>query len=396
MPGFFGIGLQDHLAEMEPSSFSSDIISGLPQNIIETILCLVPIRDAVRTSILAKKWRNSWNKIPKLVFNEDDMFDNSEEKSVLLLHEGSILEFSLSMNADDNCIEIGQIITYLSRKNTVKKLTLAFDGDSTYDLPRLTSFFLNSIQTPEEEVIDFVSKSPLLKSFSMKHSWWFTCDSMWKLLAYIPAIEYLYLFSVALRFDDDESCLPELPTPLVHLKYAHLVDEYLTSSEGLPFVVFLIKNSPNLEKLKLESSCFFPGISGIDPLTVKEYSDIWLKHLKELELSFVANKMPNLEVLKLIMARSPMLKEVNILIGYEIDKDEETEMLRVLSDTQRASGMVKINVERLAAPESSTEDDEDPESSTDNEDPESSTDDEYFDIYEDDDLLKYHLYLGGN
>lgn len=56
---------------------SSDKYDNLPQNIIETILCLVPIKDAVRTSILSRSWRYNWVTIPKLVFSEKDIFDRT-------------------------------------------------------------------------------------------------------------------------------------------------------------------------------------------------------------------------------------------------------------------------------------------------------------------------------
>nr|GFD20615.1 hypothetical protein [Tanacetum cinerariifolium] len=72
-----------------------DRISNIPSSIIETILCLLPIEEAVRTSILSKEWRYRWIKIPKLVFVEEkvqvltdgaesdkpDLFD--EEQAIL-------------------------------------------------------------------------------------------------------------------------------------------------------------------------------------------------------------------------------------------------------------------------------------------------------------------------
>ncbi|XP_071703215.1 F-box/FBD/LRR-repeat protein At1g13570-like [Rutidosis leptorrhynchoides] len=286
---------------MKPKHSSSDIISGLPEIIIETILCLVPIRDAVTTSILSKKWRYSWNKIPKLVFNEEDMFNKLKEKhreeedeeniereeddeentenevltgkykffyaihQVLLMHHGSIIEFSLSMKSNYKCVELDQIITYLSRKNTVKKLTLELNGyNSTYELPlsffsfhqltdlylqhcnlehhqpivdgfgMLTSLFLNNVDITGEQILHIVSKSPLLKSFSLVQSdyrYAFSRAPMCDLFGYIPAIEHLYL--AILHFNSNWSSLRELPTPLVHLKYAHLLSQCFTGRYGL-------------------------------------------------------------------------------------------------------------------------------------------------------------------
>ncbi|CAL5338518.1 unnamed protein product [Camellia sinensis] len=49
---------------------TSDIISELPANIIENILMCMPQRDAVRTSVLSKKWKYNWVKLPQLVFDD--------------------------------------------------------------------------------------------------------------------------------------------------------------------------------------------------------------------------------------------------------------------------------------------------------------------------------------
>ncbi|GJZ40957.1 F-box/FBD/LRR-repeat protein-like protein [Tanacetum coccineum] len=187
-------------------------ISDLPPGIIESILCFLPIKEVVKTSILSREWRYRWMKIPKLVFKEfkfhvrtdkaeltdvadgtessdeaessdgtesSDGFESSdgaessdgtescdgdessdgsessdglqsfgqpnEKKSerlterrkffyaicqVLLMHEGPLHEFSVSMFPDelcfidDECVEMDAIIFHLSRKNNVKKLTI--------------------------------------------------------------------------------------------------------------------------------------------------------------------------------------------------------------------------------------------------------------------------------
>lgn len=46
-----------------------DIISNLPSDVIEQILSHLPIRDAVRTSILSRNWRYRWATIRHLVFD---------------------------------------------------------------------------------------------------------------------------------------------------------------------------------------------------------------------------------------------------------------------------------------------------------------------------------------
>lgn len=124
-----------------------DLISELPQNIKEIILCILPIRDAVRTAILSRKWRKCWTTIPHLIFDDqflDSVWDKLKQchdqelkalkfvsviNKVILLHDGPILEFSLSfpqdLDHDTRVIHeyIDQWIPLLSR-NGVKQLTI--------------------------------------------------------------------------------------------------------------------------------------------------------------------------------------------------------------------------------------------------------------------------------
>ncbi|KAH7833861.1 hypothetical protein Vadar_010518 [Vaccinium darrowii] len=51
---------------------NSDVISELPSHLTENILEILPLRDAVRTSVLSSKWRNNWVTLPQLPREEID------------------------------------------------------------------------------------------------------------------------------------------------------------------------------------------------------------------------------------------------------------------------------------------------------------------------------------
>ena len=78
-------------------------IDDLPDLIIQHILSYLSTEEAVRTSILSKRWKYLWTSIPKLDFNEGAldrriMFMKFVER-VLALHDPSdIKKFSLSCN----------------------------------------------------------------------------------------------------------------------------------------------------------------------------------------------------------------------------------------------------------------------------------------------------------
>lgn len=148
--------------------FKKDRISELPRSLQETILGFLPTQDAVRTSILSKKWRYCWTMIPRLIFDhrlvsrllwKSIEHDDPELRAhkfvtvinkVLLLHNGPILEFFLYFPEDfcDNQIiheYIDQWIPLFSRKG-IKQLTLHESSDlEDYTAHDLSSLHLTHL-----------------------------------------------------------------------------------------------------------------------------------------------------------------------------------------------------------------------------------------------------------
>lgn len=123
-----------------------DFISNLPHGIIEIILMRMPIRDAVRTSVLSSKWRYRWTKITRLLF-DDDMLDadkhheEMEQQNIekfithtLLLHKGPIHRFQLSVSPLWSCADMDQWVLYLSR-NGIKELILDVGEGDLWRVP---------------------------------------------------------------------------------------------------------------------------------------------------------------------------------------------------------------------------------------------------------------------
>ncbi|KAJ0631834.1 hypothetical protein HanLR1_Chr17g0658371 [Helianthus annuus] len=172
-----------------------------------------------------------------------------------------------------------------------------------------------------------------------------------ELLKCLPVIEHLttwgYIFA---SFVVDHSVPQALPTLLIHLKYFYFRETGFVDYDGLTFIAILLKCSPNLEKMELEVDT--DEDSDKETLKLEEYSiifenysDVWLEHLNELKIQHFRNFNPELELVKFILARSPNLKKV-ILITWINNKNEELELLNVLSHAARAS-QVEIVVENL-------------------------------------------------
>ncbi|KAJ0714021.1 putative FBD domain, leucine-rich repeat domain superfamily, F-box-like domain superfamily [Helianthus annuus] len=389
-----------------------DRISKLPVGVIETILCLLPIQEAARTSILSKEWRYHWIKIPKLVFIEDQFQEwtrgpkpsaielrlNKPSKrkdmakrcrffyaiyEVLLRHEGPIHEFTLSMGVDTSCVEIDHIILHLSKKNTLKILKLDFEagGDEGHRLPislfslhHLTSLYLHgcalyqqrsfnefgclttlhlgSVWTYVKTLLRLLSSCPLLKRLTLDCE----CSVIFRsgdttivdLFKCLPLIEYLNVVLFIVECFAPKRLPKELPTALVHLKYLCVDRLCFMHIYGLPFLALLIRSSPNLEKLKL---VMYNGNwldeDDLGSFTLDDYSDIMLEHLEEYEIRNFSDAENELDFVRLILAKSPVLKKVTVSPYYNFDKDEEPQISEILFGSPCASPVVEIIVGRL-------------------------------------------------
>ncbi|KAF5761117.1 putative FBD domain-containing protein [Helianthus annuus] len=141
-------------------------------------------------------------------------------------------------------------------------------------------------------------------------------------------------------------CLSLPTTTLVHLKYLFMEWIWLRHKYAVSFLVHLIRSSPNLEKLKLEISVdddlFDESITGF--VTLDDYSDIMLEYLNELEILHFSDADNELDFVKLILAKSPVLKKVRILLWDQFDKDERLRISQMFLHSPCASPVVKLSV----------------------------------------------------
>ncbi|KAJ0818433.1 putative FBD domain, leucine-rich repeat domain superfamily, F-box-like domain superfamily [Helianthus annuus] len=388
-----------------------DRISKLPLGIIETILCLLPIQEAARTSILSREWRYLWTKIPNLVFIEKnfqvstDRTDRAElslynkpskrrkmsKKSkfidaiyqVLLIHEGPIHEFTLDMQVDDSGVEIDHILLHLSKKNTLKMLNLDIIGDGYegYVLPIslfslhqltelylndcalfherpftefrcLTTLYLNGLSTYDTTLLRLLSSCPVLKRLMLYCDGGTISDSrrttIVDLFKCVPMIEFLSVrFFIVTCFVPER--LPKvLPTPLVDLKYLCMDHFCFSHKYGLPFLALLMRSFPNLEKFKLVMyEDYWLDEDEMSAYTLEDYSDIMLENLNEFHILNYRDAEDELDFVKFILAKSPVLKKVGVFPCVKFDEEEESKILKSLSLSPCAApvGEVVIHLE---------------------------------------------------
>lgn len=125
-------------------SLMPDILSKLPRDVIDVILMHLPCKDAVRTSVLSKKWRYHWCRLTKLELDES-LWKTTEDLlsptvrfreiiyQLLTLHEGPITEFTLDVVHLKSCPEIDNFVFFL--RNHIQDLVLHLPGGDPYKLP---------------------------------------------------------------------------------------------------------------------------------------------------------------------------------------------------------------------------------------------------------------------
>ncbi|GJR27360.1 F-box/FBD/LRR-repeat protein-like protein isoform X2 [Tanacetum coccineum] len=328
---------------MEGQQVSLDRITCLPPTIIETILCLLPIQEAGRTSILSRDWRYKWTKIPELGFYEhmfevskhedeqSDMEQHEDEQSdmeqpyipwerkdmskrfklfyaiyqVLLAHRGPIVEFSLSVNrTDDTCVEIDQIIAHLSRTNTVEILSLELGND--YRLP-LSIFSMHQLRDLYLYMGE-INHQPTFNGFENLTS--------------------LYLDSVNISRKVLLHLLSKCPILKSVGLLLYLEDNIPANDNSTIFELF--------EKVYTQAE--------IDAVKLQDYSDIRLEHLSKLKITNFSNFKPEMVFLKHILANSPVLKKASIVLDSMVAKNEHLQISRILSHYPCASPVVEISV----------------------------------------------------
>ncbi|XP_038691302.1 F-box/FBD/LRR-repeat protein At5g56420-like [Tripterygium wilfordii] len=100
-------------------SNSKRSISKLPDGILQRILSFLPTKDAVKTSLLSRRWEYLWTSIPNLEFKEDRPSDNFMPfvDRAISLHISDIKKFTLESyeGGDEPCIK--RLIAAVVRRN---------------------------------------------------------------------------------------------------------------------------------------------------------------------------------------------------------------------------------------------------------------------------------------
>ncbi|XP_024156089.1 F-box/LRR-repeat protein At3g26922 [Rosa chinensis] len=126
----------------------SKSLSNLPDVLIVKILSLLPTKDAIRTSILSKRWEYIWTSLPNLKFiqwkfeNKRTLLVNAVERALILRGPADIKEFSLSFEVLGDALRVNTWISAVLQHN-VEDLSLVLHSfKDPVSLPR--SLFMSA------------------------------------------------------------------------------------------------------------------------------------------------------------------------------------------------------------------------------------------------------------
>ncbi|CAF2100677.1 hypothetical protein YC2023_067511 [Brassica napus] len=118
-----------------------DLISNLPDVILQHILCSIPIELAITTSLLSRRWRHVWREIPSLSFNADTLTAASVNETLTRYTAPNTKSFHLTITPyPENIPYIDRLIKFAVSHN-VENLSLNF---SSHYYVKLPDFFCNS------------------------------------------------------------------------------------------------------------------------------------------------------------------------------------------------------------------------------------------------------------
>ncbi|XP_019246393.1 PREDICTED: F-box/FBD/LRR-repeat protein At1g13570-like [Nicotiana attenuata] len=156
-----------------------DVLSNLPDNVIDVILMCLPCKDGVRTSELSKKWRYHWCRLAKFELYEslwrtqkDRLYPTVRFAKIayqlLTHHEGPITKFKLNITHRylKECPEIDNFIYFLSRKGIQHLFVLKISESLNIieiNAPMLRSFdFTGSISSICLKSVPLMAKASLM------------------------------------------------------------------------------------------------------------------------------------------------------------------------------------------------------------------------------------------
>ncbi|KAK8585283.1 hypothetical protein V6N13_139217 [Hibiscus sabdariffa] len=117
---------------------NEDLFSTLPDSLLQEILCFLAIEDAIKTSLLSRRWRSLWTQMPTLSFTRE-YFAVKHAKRAEFVNETlrrftgpKIKNFLINLKFHDSMNVSLEEWVLFATTHRVEKLSLIFDGGFLY------------------------------------------------------------------------------------------------------------------------------------------------------------------------------------------------------------------------------------------------------------------------
>lgn len=355
-----------HMVDMK------DMISDLPEGILYYILSRLSTEEAVRTSILATKWRYLWTQLPVFDFRDSSPKRNSKSPDCLvdlvdqLLHKSNRIK-KLFIELPVTIVDAGKVSSMLSSAlmHDVHDLTLNLESEnSRFVLPNsfsasrsLTKLdivfgFLDSVPDgicfPSLKILSFAhvaftneksaqrlfSGCPVLQDLSFEKCYWVNIN----ISVAIPTLKKLDIFFRSSSLDRN-SCMFKIDAVnLLSLSYksnptinCFLVNSTSIVDANIDLGFFCVQNNElHVAVFAIE---LFSRLGSVESLRLSDQTIQCLnyaksalhllpsfKNLTRLEVHF---DDPSCEVLADILRKSPKLEFLHIYGGSYLSLDSE-------------------------------------------------------------------------
>ncbi|XP_028806308.1 putative FBD-associated F-box protein At3g50710 [Neltuma alba] len=338
-----------------------DRISGLPNSVLLRILSFLPVKEAVATSLLSKKWKRLWLSLPTLDLNRvyfgtlpffyrfvSKVLKRVDLKSVEN-SKGELLHLELHLRRLDGYKLPSSVL--LANNIRVLKLTEVKVGTlSRVNLPSLEILDLDQIDFPDYRSLEMLlSSSPLLKDLVLKILY----GNLNRPLN-IGRLNHLVTAEVP-------QCLLPLKV-LSNVSFLRLcwTPDLWSFSDDMPTfhnlthlecvagewtrMVNCFRNFPKLEKLVISEWPFYDKVdSSFPPEPILDVPPCVSLHLKEFTLLYLRGPGSKSEMLKYITENAGVLRTLTIK-GVGNGDEGKLRMLQKLAAKRRGSESCSLKV----------------------------------------------------
>ncbi|GMP58387.1 hypothetical protein CsSME_00022070 [Camellia sinensis var. sinensis] len=167
------------------------------------------------------------------------------------------------------------------------------------------------------------------------------------LLGSLPVIDFLRLDYFYIQYMAADGVPKRLPTTLKRLKTLRLTEICFGELEEILVMLCLIRSSPNLQKMtiRVHTNESVAIDSVLELLEMQEWSDVTLNRLRQVEMRSLSGSRPELEFIKLLFAKSPVLETMLIEPNSAVVVDRGLGILKEASRFRRLSPRAEIKFE---------------------------------------------------